>query len=193
MGEATRQAHEAVVRARTALRGEVDELGSATRSALDIPAKVRENPVQTVGLATGAVFLAVGGPKRILQAAETRLRRGKKRRDRPKGILPKEIDRTVKSLGDDEAVVREKLEREFAHYIREKAKTGKLEPSGRQSMWRLFDVIAVPLGAQVSRRFAERLLAADPDRPPVATEPAIGREALAEDAAVIAAQSEDSV
>ena len=60
MGEQTRTAREEVLAARAALSSEVDELGSAARSAVDIPAKVRRNPAQTAGLAAGAAFFALG-------------------------------------------------------------------------------------------------------------------------------------
>jgi hypothetical protein len=187
MAETTKQAREEVIRARAALAGEVDELGSAARSSLDIPAKVRRQPVKTAGLAAGAAFLVLNGPKRIYRAAETRLRGGKPKP--PKTMLPKEIDRAVESLGEDAPYVRARLEREFARYLEEKARTGKLEPKARQSLVRLFDAIVVPLGAQTARRLTERLLAADPDRPPVPAveEKASGTEALLEDAAVVAA------
>lgn len=190
MGKATREAREEVIRARAALAGEVDELGSAARSSLDIPAKVRRNPVKTVGLGAGAVFLLANGPKRVLRSVETRLRGGKARPE--KGLLPKQIDRAVDSLGEDAPHVRARLEKEFYRYLQDKARTGRMETTGRQSLWRLFDALAVPLGAQAARRLSERFLSADPDRPPVpaAEEEASGSEALLEDAAVISAMDQ---
>jgi hypothetical protein len=190
MGEATREAHAEVVRARAALSGEVDELGSAVRSSLDIPAKVRRKPLQTAGIAAGAAFLVVGGPKRILQRVETALRGGKPKP--PKGLLPREVERITAKLGPDGDAVRVRLEREFAAYLREKSKKGQLAGGPRESAWRLFDAIAIPLGAQTARRLTERLFAADPNRPPVPeeAEKASGTEVLLEDAAVVAAQEE---
>jgi hypothetical protein len=187
MGEATRQAREEVIRARAALSGEVDELGAALRTSLDIPTKVKRNPVQTVGLAAGAAFLVVGGPKRILQKIELKLRGGKPKP--PKGLLPKEVEEITEKLGPDGEIVRARLEREFAAYLREKSKKGQLAAGPRESAWRLFDAMAIPLGAQMARRLTERFFAADPDRPPVPAteEKATGTEALVEDAAVVAA------
>jgi hypothetical protein len=187
MDETTRAAREEVIRARAALSGEVDELGSAARSSLDIPGKVRREPVKTVGIAAGAAFLAVNGPKRVLRAVENRLRGGKP--PPPKSLLPKDVEKAIDRLGEDGPYVKARLEREFARYLEEKSKAGKMEAGGRQSLWRLFDAVAVPLGAQASRRLTERLLAADPDRPavPAVEEKASGTEALLEDAAVVAA------
>ena len=185
MGEATRAARQQVVEARAALGGEVDELGSAARSALDVPAKVRRNPVQTAGLAAGAVFLAVGGPRRVVRGVERRLRGGTP--PPPKTLLPKDVERAVDDLGPNAAAVRARLEREFARYLEEQRKEGRLERSPRDSALRLFEAFAIPFGAQASRRLLQRLFAADPTRPSPAAEPSTGSEALAEDAAAIKA------
>ena len=89
MGTSTKEAHQQVIAARKAFAGELDELNAATRSALDIPAKVRKHPLETAGLAGGAAFLAVGGPKRVLKAVGRRVRPTRKQRF--KGVLPDEV------------------------------------------------------------------------------------------------------
>ena len=69
--------------ARSALGRELDGLTAATQSALDIPAKVREQPVKAAALAGGAGFLLLGGPRRAVGAVSNRLfgkrKPGKKR------------------------------------------------------------------------------------------------------------------
>ncbi|MBA2254370.1 MAG: hypothetical protein H0W07_04560 [Chloroflexi bacterium] len=180
MGESTKQARQAVVAARAALATEADELTAATRSALDIPAKVRKHPVETAGLAGGAVFLAVGGPRRLLKAAGKAVRRGKE--PPPKTLLPKDVQKVVDGLGDDGRKVQERLEREFAAYL-EKRKKADTPTSSRASFWRLFDVMAIPLGRQVAKQMAERLLAADRDRPASVGEPMTGTTSVSEAAA----------
>jgi hypothetical protein len=173
VGEQAQQARQRVVEARAALADEVDDLGSAARTTFDIPATVRANPVQTAGLAGGAVFLAVGGPKKLIQGVRRAMRRGKP--PRAKGLLPKEIERAVDALGEDGPYVKARLEREFASYIQDKKKNKQLEPTAQQSFWRLFDIMAGPLGTQAARKLAEQLLqtpppttsgAADATRPP---------------------------
>lgn len=166
MGESTKQARQAIVTARASLATEVDELTAATRSAVDIPAKVRKHPVETAGLATGAVFLAVGGPKRVLRGIGHAVRRGKE--PPPKSLLPKDVQRVIDGLGEDGARVQARLEREFADYL-EKRKKSSTDANSRASFWRMFDVMAVPLGRQVAKQMAGRLLAADQDRPAAAS------------------------
>ncbi len=186
MGEETREARAKVAEARDAFSREVDELGSAARSAFDIPAKVRRNPVQTAGLAAGTAFLALGGPKRVLRGVERRLRGGKRRR--PQTLLPREIERAIDGLGGDAAEIRQRLDREFARYLERERKEGKLERSGTSRLLGLLEAFAIPFGAQVSRRLTQRLFAADPTRPPAdrgrdAADTTSGTQALAEDAA----------
>jgi ElaB/YqjD/DUF883 family membrane-anchored ribosome-binding protein len=167
MGEETRTARQEVLAARASLSGEVDELGSAARSAVDIPAKVRKNPVQTVGVAAGAAFLAVGGPKRVLKAVERRV--FPSRAQKAKGYLPKELARAIDSLGDDAAKAREHLESEFQEFLRRRAPEAKdvaKQVSGRQSFWKTYDAFVGPLGALGAKALAERLLAAEPRRKP---------------------------
>ena len=94
MATAAQEAERQVIAARQALGGELDELSAAARSAVDIPAKIRHNPVQTAALAGGAGFLALGGPKRVLRAVVKRVR--PQRQDRHRGLLPDEVERAVK-------------------------------------------------------------------------------------------------
>ena len=163
MGEATRRAAQEVIAAREGLANEVDELGSAARSALDIPAKVRRHPARTAGLAGGAAFIVAGGPKRVLRGVGRRLRR---KPPAPHSLLPPEIERAVADLGPDAAAVRVRLEREFAAYLEARGRDRAAEPGPTRSLWKLFDAAAGPLGQQIARRLVERFLAADPDRAP---------------------------
>ena len=79
-------ARDRVLEARAALSGELDGLTDATRSALDIPAKVRRDPIKAAALAGGAGFLLLGGPRKVLRAAGKRLI--PHRRDPYDGLLP---------------------------------------------------------------------------------------------------------
>jgi hypothetical protein len=166
MGEETRTARQEVLAARASLSGEVDELGSAARSAVDIPAKVRKNPVQTVGVAAGAAFLAVGGPKRVLKAVERRV--FPSRAQKAKGFLPRELSRAIDSLGDDAAKAREHVEGEFAKFLEKRApdaeKAAKNAIGGRQSLWKTYDAVIVPVSAVATKKLLDKLFAADPRR-----------------------------
>lgn len=160
MAEATDQARQEVIDARRALAAEADDLGVATRAALDIPAKVRQNPLRTAGLATGAVFLAVGGPKRVLKAVERRV--APSRADRVKSVLPKEVDRVVSRLGEDADKVRGQLESDFVSYL--KREHPQAAPSGRSSFWRTYDTFVGALGAIAARELAKKLFESPADR-----------------------------
>ena len=186
VGESTKQARQAVIAARASLATEVDELGAATKSALDIPAKVRKHPVETAGLAGGAAFLALGGPKRVLRTVGRAVRRGKE--PPPKTLLPRDVQKVVDGLGEDGKKVQAKLEREFANYL-EKRKKQDTETNARASFWRMFDVMAVPLGRQAAKQLAQQLMAADRDRPAAAGEPMSGTTSTA--SATVGTRSQD--
>ena len=153
MADSTAEARQELERARRRAGAELDELGAATRSALDIPAKIRRNPLKVAGLAGGAAFLVLGGPKRVIRATEKRVFPGRK--EKLESILPKEVARTVDKLGGDAAAVRANLERDFMHYL--ERKHPEEEPNARRSFWRTYDILAGSLGTLAARAMAKRL------------------------------------
>ena len=104
-----------VLAAREALGEELVRLEASARAAVDVKAKVKKHPVRTVGIVGGAAFLAVKGPKRVFRGAK-RLVMGPAE-PLPKAMLPTEIEKSLKHLGDDGEHVRGLLEREFATYL----------------------------------------------------------------------------
>jgi hypothetical protein len=166
VGEGTSPARPAVLAAREALlasrQGLDDELvllEASARAAIDIPAKVKKSPVKAAGIAAGAGFLVVGGPKRLFRRAK-RVVMGPEE-PLPKQLLPKEIESSLKKLGTDGDRVRGLVEREFARYLDDKAE----ERKGRD----LNAVIATLLlaaGRPVIKRYgkqiAEQILTTDP-------------------------------
>ena len=165
MATATQEARRQVIEAREALGGELDEFSSAARSAVDIPAKIRKNPLKTAGLVAGAGFLGVGGPKRVLKAVGSRVR---PRTRRPhEGLLPKEIEQVVKKKAGAQAPeIQGAMEDDFARYLERKADASKTEHTGMTSFWKTYDTVLSRFGPIVTKQLAERLFAADPDRPP---------------------------
>lgn len=161
MAEPLAEARQEVVNARRAAEAELDDLGDSVRSAVDIPAKIRRNPLKTVGLASGAAFLALGGPKRLLKRAEKKvLPRRKVRR-----LLPEEIDRAVNNLPEeDREAVRAHLERDFAHYVEKEH--AKEQPNARRSMWGTYDTIVAVVGAAAARQLVKRLFEPAPRSAP---------------------------
>lgn len=165
MATSTEEARRKVIAAREALGGELDEFTSAARSAADIPAKIKKNPLQTTALAAGAGFLIVGGPKRVLKAAAARVLPPRKRRPH-EGLLPKQIDKVVKKdAGPFAADIEGALEEDFAHYLKQKGAALKDEPSPAKSFWKTYDALVAPLGVIVAKQLGDRLVAADPNRP----------------------------
>ena len=163
MDEATAAAQQQVIEARAALLVEVDELGAATRSALDVPAKVRRNPVKTAAGAAGLAFIVLRGPQRTARRVTRTLRGGKT--PPPASVLPDEIERLVAGLGGDADKIRARLDREFADYLGSQARAGRLRSGAANSFWRGANVFTTVFAANAAGKLAQRLFASDRDRP----------------------------
>jgi len=165
MATPTEESRRQVIAARDELGEGLDDLTSAFRSAIDIPAKVRKYPLQTAALAGGAGFLALGGPKRVIKAAVGKIRPSSRRPH--EGLLPNEIDKVVKRrAGDKEraAHIETALENDFADYLKQKGRAVEAEPNAQKSLWKTYDTIVGPLGALVAKQLVDRLAAADQNR-----------------------------
>jgi hypothetical protein len=156
MADATAEARQEVVNARRDVEAELDQLASSTRAALDIPAKVKRHPVETIGVASGAAFLLLGGPERAAKAAERRF--FPKRANRPPKLLPKDVDRALHNLPpSDRERVEAHLEKDFAAYLR---KEHPQEPANaRQSVWKTYDMLLGIVGAAAARELVKKLFA----------------------------------
>lgn len=154
MAQSAAEARQEVENARRGVEQELDNFGTAARAAVDIPAKVRRNPVRTVGLAGGAAFLLLGGPKRLAKAAEARF--FPKRAERVPTVLPKDVETTINRLEPEErGKVHAHLERDFAAYLR---KEHPEEPANaRRSLWRTYDVLVGIVGVAAGRELVKRL------------------------------------
>ena len=122
MGARTDAARAEVLARRGEFANEAERLEASARAAVDIPAKIRRNPLKTVGAAGGAAFFVLGGPQRLFRRARRTIQGPQA--DRPKSLLPKEVDRVLRQMGDDGEKVRAQVEREFAKWLRERAKVG---------------------------------------------------------------------
>jgi hypothetical protein len=148
--------------ARDAFADSLDELTAATRSALDIPAKVRRNPLRTVALVGGTGFLLAGGPRRLLRTVGRRVRPA--RPSAPRGLLPLEIERVLKDAGlADDPALRQAIDEDFAEYLKSKGRYAP-EPNAAASLWRTFDRVAGPLGTAGASILVRRLMAAEDER-----------------------------
>jgi len=154
VGASTDAARAEVLAARQGLVDEVARLEAAGRAAVDIPAKIRRDPLRTAGLAAGAAFLVAGGPKRLFRRVRRAVRGPAA--DMPKSMLPKEVDRALRRLGSDGDAVRATLEREFSKYLDEHAEERRERDLGAVTAL-LLSNLAKPLTERAGRRLVEEL------------------------------------
>jgi hypothetical protein len=158
------EARKQVRAAQAAFQDDMDTLSDASRSAMDIPAKVRKSPVKSAALAGGAGFLLLGGPRRVAGAVISRVA-PKRKRGPYDGLLPRDIERILRDTGAaDMPGVRDALERDFAEYLKRKGKVEDQRPNAADSLWRTYDAVVGPLGTVAARTLVERLFAADKRR-----------------------------
>lgn len=116
-------ARDRVLAARAELAEQVQVLEASGRAAVDIPARIKRSPAKAAAVVGGVGFLALKGPQRLFGAAR-RAVTGKPA-PMPAKMLPDEIDKTLRKLGDDGDKVRGALERDFAEYVKKAEKDRK--------------------------------------------------------------------
>jgi hypothetical protein len=154
VGARTDAARAEVVAQRQLLLEEVGRLEAAGRSAIDIPAKIRRAPAKTAALAAGAAFMVLGGPKKTYRAMRRAVLGPKA--DLPKSMLPGQIDKALRGLGDDGDRVRGLLEREFAAYL-ERSKPVREARDLRGTISELGGNVLRPVTAEAGKRLATEL------------------------------------
>jgi hypothetical protein len=142
-------ARDRVLAARAELDDDLEDLGASARSAVDIPTRIRQSPAKALAIAGGVVFLVLKGPARIYRAIRKAVTG--EPAPMPRRMLPKEIEKTLKSLGDDGDKVRGALERDFADYAK------KAEKDRRGLVSVLLLAAVRPLVARGARRAGEYL------------------------------------
>jgi hypothetical protein len=140
-------ARERVLAAREDLGEQLRVLEASGRAAIDIPAKIKRSPAKVAAIAGGVGFLALKGPQRLFRGAR-RVVRGAPA-PMPKSMLPDEIEKTLRTFGDDGQRVRATLERDFAAYA-------KASQKSRQSLKTLLVLsFARPLLLRASKAAAD--------------------------------------
>jgi len=142
----TDAARDRVLAARAALGDELEALEASARAAVDIPAKVRRSPAKAAAIAGSAGFVVLGGPRRLFRRARRAV--FGPTADLPRQMLPDEIEKTLRKLGDDGDKVRGAIERDFAAYAREAEKDRGIAPL-------LSSTVAKPLLSRAGRAAAE--------------------------------------
>lgn len=159
MGARTSAARAEVVAARDGLAEEAVRLEAAGRAAVDIPARIRREPLKVAGAASGAAFLLLGGPGRAFRGIRRAILGPNA--DLPKSMLPPEVEKTLRKLGSDGDKVRGTLEREFADYLEEKAPRRRERDLGLAAGGLVASLLR-PVTIRAGKELAERLLNADP-------------------------------
>ena len=154
MATETDAARDRVLAARAALGEELEALEASARDAVDIPAKVRRSPAKAAAIAGSAGFVVLGGPKRLFGAARRAI--FGPTAELPKRMLPDEIEKTLRKLGDDGDKVRGALERDFASYAKEAEKDRGIAPL-------LTTTVARPLLMRAGKAAAEWFFRSDDD------------------------------
>jgi len=154
VGARTDAARAEVVARRQLLLDEVVRLEAAGRSAIDIPAKLRQSPTKTAVLAAGTAFLVLGGPKKTYKAVRRAVLGPTA--DLPKSMLPEKIDKALRTLGDDGDRVRGVLEREFVDYL-EKNKPVRDARNLGGTVSELGGNVLRPVTAELGKRLAGEL------------------------------------
>lgn len=158
MGARTDAARAEVLARRAALAEEVVRLEASGRAAVDIPARVRRAPAQTLGAAAGAAFLVLGGPGRVLRRVKRAVRGPEA--ELPKSMLPDEVEAVLRKLGPDGDRVRGTIEREFARYLEANTEARRDRDLGGMAAIVLANLLK-PASVRAGRQLAERLF--DPD------------------------------
>ena len=159
MGARTDAARAEVLARRGEFVGEVDRLEASARASVDIPAKVRRNPVKTIGAPGGAAFFVLGGPQRLYRRARRAVLGPKA--EMPKSMLPKEVDRVLRQMGDNGEKVRVQVEREFAKWLRERAKVGTAGGPKALALG-VLTLALKPVADQIGRQLARQVANPDP-------------------------------
>ena len=144
-------ARDRVLAARAELEEQIEVLEASGRAAVDIPAKIRKSPAKAAAIAGAAGFLVLKGPQRAFRAVRSAITGSPA--PMPKRMLPKEIEKTLKSLGGDGEKVRGALERDFADYAK------KAEKDKKPILSVLALALLRPLVTRGARAVAESLMA----------------------------------
>ncbi len=140
-----------LIAARAALGDELVRLEASARAAVDVRAKVKRNPGKTAAVVGGTAFVVAGGPRKLFRSVKRRVVGAPD--PLPPSLLPEEVEKAVRALGDDGAKVRGALEREFADFV-----AGGVRTENRFRR-RLIYATAAPLASTVAREIIKRVTA----------------------------------
>lgn len=142
-------ARDRVLAARADLEAQVETLQASGRAAVDIPARIRQSPAKAAAIGASLGFVLLRGPQRLYRAIRKAIFGTPA--PMPKRMLPKDIEKTLRSMGDDGEKVRGTLERDFADYVK------KAEKDRRGLLSVAIMAMLRPMAARGLRRAGEYL------------------------------------
>jgi ElaB/YqjD/DUF883 family membrane-anchored ribosome-binding protein len=148
-------ARDRVLAARADLKAQVETLRASGRAAVDIPARIRQSPAKAAAIGAAVGFLLLKGPQRLYGAVRKAIFGTPA--PMPKRMLPKDIEKTLRSMGDDGEKVRGTLERDFAAYVK------KAEKDRRGLLSVALVAMVRPMVARGLRRAGEYLFSPSPE------------------------------
>jgi hypothetical protein len=153
------------------------ELEARVRRALDVRARFRENPALFVGLGAGAVFLVVGGPRRVARALRRRIRPSNA--EQAYGALPKPmqawVDALVAEVGPKAGQARAALIEEVQRWRHEPLKDRKARkalakamvegpPGASRTAWKAAEAGLTLVSAALARKAIEAFITGEAPR-----------------------------
>ena len=160
---------------RARVRATAQRLEAATRHALDLPARIRENPIQTAAIAGGLAFLLLGGPRRVVRKVRQTVRGSDA--ERAYAALPGSLRALIDSAAPGRGDARDEARRQLAlalHAWREDPKNRRraerlasetLSPPGpSRAFWSVVEIAGATAAGILARRAVSRWLTGDPLR-----------------------------
>jgi hypothetical protein len=160
---------------RARVRATAQRLEAATRHALDLPARIRENPIQTAAMVGGIAFLALGGPRRVVRKVRQTVRGSDA--ERAYAALPGSLRALIDSTAPGRGDTRDQARRQLAlalHAWREDPKNRRraerlasetLSPPGpSRALWSVLEIAGTTAAGILARRAVSRWLTGDPLR-----------------------------
>jgi hypothetical protein len=188
VGETLAETRVEVEALRTDLQQRADALEARVRHALDIPARIRENPLVFIGIGVGTAFLVAGGPMRVARLVRRRMRPSTA--EQAYDALPKAmqawVDTVAGGVGQRAGGARNALAEELLAWRHNAVKSKKARrelaksitegpPGPERAVWRAVESGLTLLSAALARRAIERFINGSPAGSPASATPTPGR------------------
>jgi len=166
-----------------AQRAELEATASGLREALDLPRRLRENPLQVIGIGAVAAFLVAGGPRRIARVLrrQTAPHEAEKAYDALPSTMQAWVDTLAGEGGPSAKAVRDQLVEELRRWRRDPVKDRKARrelarqmvegpPGPSRTAWTAAETALTLVAAALARKAIERFLT-DEKKPAGASAP----------------------